>query len=70
MKKGKLNLDKKSIAKLSEENLDNIIGGVTAPTVMSCCTNVTINDDLTSNDDLTNHPMDVSTPNYFGCSCK
>ena len=27
MKKGKLNLDKKSIAKLSEENLENVQGG-------------------------------------------
>jgi hypothetical protein len=44
MKKGKLNLDKKSIAKLSEENLENVQGGEAQfLSLWKCnCTNITV----------------------------
>lgn len=63
MKKGKLNLDKKAIAKLSQENLENLQGGgsFTCPSAV-CCTHVSVSFDS----DASESDSSVADP---GVSC-
>ena len=67
MKKGKLNLDKKSVAKLTEENLDNVQGGGTFLCSFTCCTNVTINDTTEAPAPTEPTTQSLADPGIFSC---